>query len=86
MRIAFLADPLDIFNIKKDSTFAMMREAATRGHTLFAFEQHDMRVSTGRVLAHARQIAMTGETKPLVCRRNQRPVWPGRIRRRGNAS
>ena len=28
MKIAFLADPLDTFKTYKDSTFAMMREAA----------------------------------------------------------
>ncbi|MFL6660067.1 MAG: hypothetical protein ACJ8GW_18430, partial [Massilia sp.] len=31
MKIAFLADPLSGFKTYKDSTFAMMREAARRG-------------------------------------------------------
>ena len=31
MNLLFVADPLEVFNIKKDSTFAMMREAARRG-------------------------------------------------------
>ena len=30
MRLLFVADPLEQFNIKKDSTFAMMKEAAAR--------------------------------------------------------
>jgi glutathione synthase len=34
MKLLFVADPLDTFKIYKDSTFAMMREAARRGHTL----------------------------------------------------
>ncbi len=39
MKIAFLADPLvAAFKIYKDTTFAMMREAARRGHELYAFE------------------------------------------------
>ncbi|MEH6460139.1 glutathione synthase [Chitinimonas sp. JJ19] len=61
MRIAFLADPLDGFKTYKDSTFAMMREAAARGHTVLAFEQRDMRVLDGRVLADMRVISLTGD-------------------------
>ncbi|WP_374347400.1 glutathione synthase [Chitinimonas sp.] len=61
MQIAFLADPLDSFKIYKDSTFAMMREAARRGHRLFAFEQADMYVRDGRVVASVREITLTGE-------------------------
>jgi len=36
MKIAFIADPLDSFQIYKDTTFAMMREAAARGHALYS--------------------------------------------------
>lgn len=61
MLIAFLADPLSTFKTYKDSTFAMMREAASRGHTLFAFEQRDMRIDKGQVLAEARAITLTGD-------------------------
>jgi len=61
MRIAFLADPLAHFKIYKDSTFAMMREAARRGHTLYAFEQPEMRVDAGRVKATMREIRLTGD-------------------------
>ncbi|TMH24432.1 MAG: glutathione synthase, partial [Betaproteobacteria bacterium] len=35
MRIAFIADPLPSFKIHKDSTYAMMVEAAKRGHDLY---------------------------------------------------
>ena len=34
MNLLFLADPLDSFQTYKDSTFAMMREAARRGHQI----------------------------------------------------
>lgn len=61
MRIAFLADPLSHFKIYKDTTFDMMREAARRGHTLFAFEQRDMRVAGGRVQADVQALHLTGE-------------------------
>ncbi|MEK6298602.1 MAG: glutathione synthase, partial [Paraburkholderia tropica] len=36
MDILFIADPLERFKIYKDSTYAMMAEAAKRGHTLYA--------------------------------------------------
>ena len=34
MHILFIADPLESFKTYKDSTFAMMRAAAARGHML----------------------------------------------------
>ncbi|MCG2585502.1 glutathione synthase [Massilia sp. TS11] len=61
MNIAFLADPLASFKIYKDSTFAMMREAARRGHTLYAFEQGDMALEGGRVVANVAEITLTGD-------------------------
>ncbi len=62
MKIAFAADPLSGFNLKKDSTYAMMREASARGHELYAFRHADMVISDGRVLATVSRIALTGET------------------------
>jgi glutathione synthase len=61
MKIAFLADPLSGFKTYKDSTFAMMREAARRGHTIHAFEQRDMALEQGVVTADIAQIHLTGD-------------------------
>ncbi|MCU6434865.1 glutathione synthase [Undibacterium sp. Jales W-56] len=61
MKIAFLTDPLDQFKTYKDSTFAMMREAARRGHALYAFGPEDMALEGGAVLANIRRITLTGE-------------------------
>jgi len=61
MKIAFLADPLSGFKIYKDSTFAMMVEAARRGHTIYAFEQKDMALDSGVVVANVARIGLTGE-------------------------
>lgn len=61
MKIAFLADPLSTFKIYKDSTFAMMREAARRGHEVYAFEQRDMVLEEGQVSAVVTRIHLTGE-------------------------
>jgi glutathione synthase len=61
MKIAFLADPLSGFKTYKDSTFAMMREAARRGHRIYAFEQRDMALEQGVVSAEISEITLTGE-------------------------
>jgi glutathione synthase len=61
MKIAFLADPLSSFKTYKDSTFAMMREAAKRGHQIYAFEQHDMALEQGLAMAEVARIHLTGE-------------------------
>jgi glutathione synthase len=61
MNIAFLADPLSGFKIYKDSTFAMMREAARRGHRVYAFEQRHLVLDRGVVTAEATEITLTGD-------------------------
>ena len=61
MNIAFLADPLESFNIAKDSTFAMMREAQRRGHAIYAFEQNDMAQEGSQVVAQVARIHLTGD-------------------------
>ena len=63
MRYLFIADPLDDFKIYKDTTFAMMREAARRGHALTACEPRDIRWQSGEpVMATLRDITLTGES------------------------
>jgi glutathione synthase len=63
MKIAFLADPLSTFKTYKDSTYAMMAEAAKRGHTVYAFEQKDMALELGVVTANVSEITITGDAK-----------------------
>ena len=63
MKIAFLADPLDGFKIYKDSTYAMMAEAAKRGHAIYAFEQKDIVLEGGVVTANVVSVTLTGDTK-----------------------
>jgi glutathione synthase len=62
MKLLFVADPLESFKIYKDSTFAMMREAARRGHTLMSCEPKDLRWQRGEpVTAFVRDITLTGD-------------------------
>lgn len=65
MKIAFVVDPLESFRIYKDTTFAIMREAAARGHALYAMEQEDLSWRGGTVYGNARRIELSG----------QKPQW-----------
>ncbi len=59
MKLLFVADPLETFKTYKDTTFAMMREAAARGHQLLACEPRDLVWERdGRVSARVREIAL----------------------------
>ncbi len=65
MKLLFVADPLEGFKTYKDSTFAMMRAAAARGHALFACEPRDLSWQRGaKVSAPLREISLTGRTEP----------------------
>jgi glutathione synthase len=63
LRLLFVADPLEGFKTHKDSTFAMMREAAKRGHALMACEPKDLRWQRGeKVVGFVRNITLTGKS------------------------
>jgi glutathione synthase len=65
MKLLFIADPLATFKVYKDTTFAMMREAARRGHALFACEVPQLRWQRGEpVRAQVRRIHLTGQGEP----------------------
>ncbi len=62
MKLLFIADPLENFKIYKDTTFAMMREAQRRGHSLAVCEpRHVSWVRGGQVTALVRHIVLTGD-------------------------
>ena len=60
-KLLFVVDPLESFKTYKDSTFAMMKEAAARGHRLMACEPKDLRWQLGEpVIGFVRDIKLTG--------------------------
>ena len=62
MELLFVADPLEGFKTHKDTSFAMMREAASRGHQLLACEARDLSWKRGsRVNAQVRRITLTDD-------------------------
>ena len=61
MNILFVADPLELFRIYKDTTFSMMREAQRRGHRIAACEPGHISWRSGEfVHAQVREITLTG--------------------------
>jgi len=61
MDILFIADPLDRFKIYKDTTYAMMAEAARRGHVLYACEPQHLAWTGSTVEASVRRISIVGD-------------------------
>jgi glutathione synthase len=74
MKLLFIADPLSTFKIYKDTTFAMMREAQKRGHTLSVCEPKDiMWQRGGAVTAFVRDITLTGQAEVWFTAEQQAP-------------
>ena len=60
MKLVFVADPLSSFKLAKDSTYAMMVEAAKRGHELYFTLQEGLMWKGGRVLGECSRITLAG--------------------------
>jgi len=64
MKIAFVLDPLDSIKTYKDSSYAMMREAASRGHELAVLHQEDLVLRNSKPLAYVRELTLMTDQKP----------------------
>lgn len=74
MKIAFVLDPLEEIKTYKDSSYAMMREAAARGHELAELQQENLVWRDGKVLGYARDLELTREEKDWYRVGERRPV------------
>ena len=63
MKLAFILDPLDEIKIYKDTSFAMMREAAARGWELSTLLQEDIFWRKYRVAGNAARLHLTGDNE-----------------------
>ncbi len=61
MRLAFVVDPLDDLKAYKDSSIAMMREAARRGHEVHALEARSMFLLESSVRAAVRKLTVSDD-------------------------
>ena len=58
MKLAVILDPLDEIKTYKDTTYAIMREAAKRGHSIHALMLGDMFLRDGSVIGYARELTL----------------------------
>ncbi|HLU76663.1 MAG TPA: glutathione synthase, partial [Burkholderiales bacterium] len=61
MKLCFILDPLPLIKSAKDSTYAMMVEAARRGHAVEVMMQEALMWKGGRVLGRTTPITLTGD-------------------------
>ena len=61
MKLLFILDPLETLKIKKDTSFAMMSEAQTRGHEIWVCLQSDLAWYQGKISIDATHIEILGE-------------------------
>ncbi|HEY9396840.1 MAG TPA: glutathione synthase [Burkholderiales bacterium] len=61
MKLSIILDPLEAIKPYKDSTYAMMVEAARRGYELHVMMQEGLMWKNGRVLGGAAPITLTGD-------------------------
>ena len=63
MRLALILDPLEHIKTYKDTSFAILREAALRGHELYVLQQTDVVFQAGAVLGYARRLELRPDEK-----------------------
>tara|TARA_A100000164_G_C21912507_1_gene776390 strand:- start:129 stop:1064 length:936 start_codon:yes stop_codon:yes gene_type:complete len=56
MKIAFVTNPIELFDIKKDSTYAMIIEANSLGHEIYVFSHQDIFFSNEDIKATVSKI------------------------------
>jgi len=59
LELLFIVDPFDELKAYKDSTVAMMREAARRGHDVFAATPNELAATERSVTARAHRLQLT---------------------------
>lgn len=66
MELLFVVDPLDHLKAYKDSSVAMMREAARRGHAIFACTPAELQYDSadGQVRSHSQRLKITQRPDP----------------------
>ncbi len=63
MKLAVILDPLEDIKTYKDSTYAMMREAASRGHQVHVLQQQDLALRANRVVGQTRALSFLDDEK-----------------------
>lgn len=61
IRLGIVMDPIADINLKKDSSFAMLLEAQSRGYELHYFEMGDLFLENGRAYGQSRGLTVKNE-------------------------
>ncbi|MEO9168828.1 MAG: glutathione synthase, partial [Aestuariivirga sp.] len=56
LKVAVQSDPIELYHIDGDSTFALMLEAQARGHELFYYQTKTLAYEAGRVTGFGQQV------------------------------
>jgi glutathione synthase len=64
MKLGIVMDPIGSINTKKDTTFAMLREAQARDWPVYYFEQRDLFLRDGAAYGRARRLRLLPDKNP----------------------
>jgi glutathione synthase len=71
LSLLFVVDPLDALKAYKDSSVAMMRESARRGHDVWTCQQSSLRWRDGKVTARCQLLEPLPQAKPWYALREE---------------
>ncbi len=63
IKLGIVMDPISEINIKKDSSFAMLLAAQSRGYELFYMEMKDLAMVNGKAMATMRGLSVQQDEK-----------------------
>ena len=58
LRIGMIMDPIESITPYKDSSFAMLLEAARRGAEIHYFQQGDLKILGGKAIGHSKTLSV----------------------------
>ncbi len=62
IKLGILMDPIKDINIKKDSSFAMLMEAQSRGYEMYYLEMNDLYLEHGHTYARVAQVTVKNDS------------------------
>ncbi len=74
-KIAFVMDPVESLNLKKDSTLAMIRACQLRGHDILYLRQADLSLSQGQVSGYFKPIRLREDFAETLDYAQARDDW-----------
>jgi len=63
IQLGIVMDPIDTINTVKDSSFAMLLEAQSRGYSLFYMEMADLELKDGQTMGQMRSLRVNDDTR-----------------------